>query len=276
MPDLTRAESRLAQALLASYPLAGLEPIPRLAARASVSGPTVLRLVAKLGFSGFPAFQQALREEVQARLSSPAMRYPPHVPPLPPGGMAAARLQSMVQNLEAAAAAMEGPAFEATVELLADRRRRVLAVGGWISQVLAAHLVSYLRLLRPRVHLLDRSATRLVDDLLDVSRRDVLVTFDHRRYQKDTVQFALEAARRGACVVLVTDPLLSPVATVARHVFTFPSGSAPPFETWVGGMAIVELLAAGVAERLGEAGRVRLEQRERFDQAWTWEEAAPR
>src|SRR5206468_4685364 len=73
--DLSPAERKLARVLLASYPIAGLESVARFAERAGVSPPTVTRFITKLGFRGYPEFQEALRQEVQARLSSPLARY---------------------------------------------------------------------------------------------------------------------------------------------------------------------------------------------------------
>src|SRR5438270_4767733 len=74
-PELSPAERKLARVLLASYPIAGLESVARFAERAGVSAPTVTRFITKLGFRGYPEFQEALQLEVQERLSSPLARY---------------------------------------------------------------------------------------------------------------------------------------------------------------------------------------------------------
>ena len=52
---LTPTERKPAMALLANYPVPGLETVAQFARRAGVSGPTILRLVAKLGFASYPA-----------------------------------------------------------------------------------------------------------------------------------------------------------------------------------------------------------------------------
>ena len=65
--DMTPSERRVARALLATYPTAGLESLPQLAEAANVTGPTVLRFVRKIGYDGYPDFQRSLRLEVQAR-----------------------------------------------------------------------------------------------------------------------------------------------------------------------------------------------------------------
>ena len=71
MDDLTRSERQLASVLLQDYPMGGLQSITKLAASAAVSTPTVIRMARKLGFDGFPALQDALREEVAAQIKKP-------------------------------------------------------------------------------------------------------------------------------------------------------------------------------------------------------------
>ena len=85
---LTPTERKPALALLANYPVPGLEPVAQFAKRAGVSGPTILRLVAKLGFASYPRFQQALRDELEQRVRAPLAKSQRAVaspkPPRPP------------------------------------------------------------------------------------------------------------------------------------------------------------------------------------------------
>ncbi len=75
MDELTPAERKVARTLLARYPAAGLESSAALAAAAGTSKPTVLRLLARLGFGSYPDFQQRLRTEVTRSMSgSPLSR----------------------------------------------------------------------------------------------------------------------------------------------------------------------------------------------------------
>jgi DNA-binding MurR/RpiR family transcriptional regulator len=93
----------------------------------------------------------------------------------------------------------------------------VLVRGGRVTSVLARYLAGQLQLLRPGVRLLDPERAAPVQELIDLRRRDVLVAFDYRRYQADTVQAARTAFERGGTVVLFTDPWLSlPFALATR------------------------------------------------------------
>lgn len=148
MGDVSAAERKVARAILSPYPAAGLEPAVQLAARAGASGPTVTRYIARLGFASYREFQQALREEMDARRAGPMMAPPQFTADTPAGKML---LDSATSGSTLLARAFNGigpSEFEATVELLTDRRRRVHAVGGRFSGVLATLLDQHLQLRR--------------------------------------------------------------------------------------------------------------------------------
>ena len=71
MERLTRMERKVALVLLTNYPVAGLGTLADLADKSTVSAPTVHRFIGKLGFSGYPDFQQALRTARESQFQSP-------------------------------------------------------------------------------------------------------------------------------------------------------------------------------------------------------------
>ncbi len=259
LPDLSKAESRVAHALLAEYPLAGLETVARFAARAATSGPTILRFVSRLGFPTYPEFQDALRAEVQLRLQSPLARYP-----APPAEPASGRDvfrdvgHALRLNMERLSSEMARDDLGAACERLADPARAVFCMGGRFSWLVATYLYQYLRELRPGVRVVRDTTAAWADDLVDVRPGDVLAVFDFRRYQRDVLDFARGARSLGAEVVLVTDPWRSPIAAHADLVIPCPVDLPTAFDSGVGGLAVVELLVAGVVERLGAEARDRM------------------
>ena len=94
--------------------------------------------------------------------------------------------------------------------------------------------------------------------LLDLGRRDVLVVFDFRRYDREVIEFANTASRAGAHIILFTDPWLSPAATVAEAVITARVEAPSPFDSFVSAMAVVEQIIAAVADKIGAPARERL------------------
>ncbi|HEX9364900.1 MAG TPA: MurR/RpiR family transcriptional regulator [Candidatus Dormibacteraeota bacterium] len=261
LDSLSPAERRLARALLASYPIAGLESVARFAERAGVSPPTVTRFIAKLGFRGYPEFQENLRDEVQARLSSPLARYRDE--PQRDSAIKTA-LEVSAHNLEATEELLSERDVKEAVELLADVRRRVMVLGGRVSAPLARYLAGQLHLLRPGIGLVDSERSTPAQQLIDMRKTDVLVVFDYRRYQQDTIECARIAAGRGCDVVLFTDQWLSPASAFARQVLVTSVETVGPFDSLVGATAVAEALVAAVLARLGSRAEARMQNLERL------------
>jgi DNA-binding MurR/RpiR family transcriptional regulator len=258
MNDLSPAERKLARVLLASYPIAGLESVARFAERAHVSPPTVTRFITKLGFRGYPEFQEVLRHEVQARLSSPLARYRDDPPDRGTDSVLSEALEASAHNLAATIDVLSHRDLNEAVDLLADVRRRVMVLGGRVSAPLARYLAGQLHLLRPGVGLVDAERSAPAQQLIDMRKGDVLIVFDYRRYQSDTIDSARVASSQGCNVVLFTDPWLSPASGFARQVIVTSVDTVGPFDSLVGAMAVVEGIVAAVLSRLGPRAQSRM------------------
>ena len=260
LPTLPRAERRVAMALLREYPVAGLGTVARLAQAADTSGPTVLRLVARLGFDGFASFQQALLSDVADRTASPLIQLD-HQEPSPGSTVERARTV-LADSVDSSLRSLDPRTFEAVVDGLINGRR-VVTTGGRFSGLAAAALALHLEILRDGVQYL-RDDMR-VSYLLGARKGDVAVVFDVRRYQRASIDFGREAKRKGAKVILITDPWLSPLAFDADLVLSVAVSGPSPFDTQVPVSALVETLIASVTEKFGVTSRSRLAE---YDRLW--------
>ncbi|RVU20040.1 MurR/RpiR family transcriptional regulator [Streptomyces antnestii] len=256
--SFSAGERKIAKALLGHYPAAGLESTSALAARAGASAPTVVRFVARLGFAGYRDFQAALRDEVQARRASPLT-----LPAMITDASDTSELMEVAADVGCAAlkqtfAALPAEDFERATELLCDTSRRIVGFGGRFTSMLAEYLDLHLRLMRPDTLLHVRGPGRDEGLVADLGPRDVCVVFDLRRYQRGTVELARFAHGRGATVVLVTDPWLSPVAQFADIVLPARVEAPSPFDSLVAPLALTEALVAAVQARLGPAAARRM------------------
>ena len=148
--------------------------------------------------------------------------------------------------------------FEQAVRLLAEPRHSLALIGGRFSSMLAGSLAAHLRIGRPRVHMISAAGADRMSSILDVGRRDVLVAFDYRRYQHDTVKLAVMAKEQGATVIACTDPYLSPVAAHADVILTSSVQSPSPFDALTPAVALVEAIIAALVDRLGDAPVARM------------------
>lgn len=261
LAGLPRAERRVAHELLSAYPVAGLETVARLAARANVSGPTVIRLVSRLGFDGYPEFQSALLQEIEERTASPLLQFERTSPTQDD---AVTRTRTLLRStIDTSLGELDRDSYAHAMDLLTDTKRRVVTAGGRFSSLSAHVLALHLQIIRPGVTFL--SANDWVPFLLDARRGDVAVIFDVRRYQRSTVEFGRSCAQRGISIILVTDPWMSPLAVDASVILQVSVEAASPFDSQVPSLALVEAMIAGAVERLGESTVERLAD---YDSLW--------
>ncbi|MFF8989021.1 MurR/RpiR family transcriptional regulator [Streptomyces sp. NPDC014983] len=257
---LSPAERKIARALMARYPAAGLETTHGLAARAGVSAPTVVRFVSRLGFSGYGEFQQALRDEVQARRASPLTLAPVITDASHTGELSEAAAEVGRVALHQTFAALPEKDFEQAAALLSDPTLRITGFGGRFTHPLVQYFMLHLRLMRPGVEMYAQPPHRDAGFLVDVGPQYVCVVFDLRRYQRDTVELARLAHERGARIVLFTDPWLSPIAEFADVVLTARVEAPGSWDSIVAHTALVEALVAAVHARLGPAADRRMRE----------------
>lgn len=257
--SLSPAERRVSRVLIADYPVAGLEPVHRLADRANVSAPTVLRLISKLGIGSYPDMQKLLRGEISARTSSPLEMYGERsASPAPDEGSSSSikfladSKRVLSEGLDATFKAIPEPEILEIARLLANPRNRIWTVGGRFSDLLAQYLNMHLRLMRKGVHHVPPTEHEKTFALLDFSSRDLLIAFDYRRYQGSTVNFLKNAKQKKATTVLFTDPWLSPAAKHADYLLSASVAAPSPFDSLTSAFALVETVIAGVVDELGD------------------------
>jgi DNA-binding MurR/RpiR family transcriptional regulator len=266
LDECSPAERKVARVLLAGHPAVGFETVAVIAQRAGVSGPTVLRLLDRLGFGGLPDFQQALRRELDDRQASPLALYAerdggadgPAGGRVDGGGLDGGASSLLPSAVHRTLAGLPDADLDRVVALLADRRRRVLLVGGRFSRLLAEYLHLHLVQLRDRAVLLGDDPVTRAAAVADGGRRDVLVVFDFRRYEPRLLGLARAVKARRGAVVLVTDRWLSPVAEVADAALVSQVDSLSAYDSLVPAMAVVETVVARVLSALGDAARERM------------------
>ncbi|GAA2779217.1 MurR/RpiR family transcriptional regulator [Streptomyces showdoensis] len=262
---LAPAERKVARILLASYPSAGFETVATIAERAGVSAPTVLRFVSRLGYTGFPDFQAALRKELDERSASPLSLYETsgdgaygHTT----DGLVAHSDTLFTQALTQTLTDIPRHDFAGALTLLSDPRRRITLVGGRFTHLLARYLGLHLMQLRDDIRLLpDRDVERTAL-LAALGKRDVFVVFDYRRYESDKLAIAQLAKERGGAVIVFTDMWLSPTTAHADVVLSHRVDAPSPYDSLVPTLAVIETLVAALVTSLGDGAHQHMKRGE--------------
>jgi DNA-binding MurR/RpiR family transcriptional regulator len=125
-----------------------------------------------------------------------------------------------------------------------------------VTQTLARYLYLHVQMMRPGVNLIRSTTNAWPHALLDLSEGDVIIVFDLRRYENNTLKLAGMAHERGARIVLFTDQWRSPVNALAEICF---AGRNVVPSAWDSAVTTMLLLLAetliAAAQGLNWAGR---------------------
>jgi len=243
--ELTPAERRIAEAVLAEPTLLAFGTVSDLAGRVGTSRPTIVRFANKLGFKGYAKLQRHVRKSLSHRLARPSERIRHDDEAALPARVAINGAISSVFD------ALEGHRL---TELAAPivRAEKIWILSGETSQAGAHALQSGLSMVRPGVRSLEEHS--IGTDMSDAGSGDAVVVFDFFRYRRQVVKAAQVFADSGVAVIAITDSPLSPLVELADTWCEIEVPAIGPFDSSVPVVAFAELLVAQVAKSLhGEA-----------------------
>lgn len=260
--SLTPAQRRIADAIAADPQLVAFGTVADVAKEAGASGASVVRLATRLGFAGFIELQEAVQGELADRLRPAAAR----IRDLPPGDVVARALSTSTAAVESTLAGLDRAAFDDAVALLSDRGRRVAVIAGDAGAGIARHAGDELRMLRSGVELIGGTPVAVGLSISRLDPGDVVLALDLRRYDRWLLDAVEHAVAEGADLVALTDGPKSPLARRSRALLVVEGEGIGPFDNYVGALALLAALVAGVAEALRDDATEDLDRVER-----TWQ-----
>lgn len=188
----------------------GLADIPfqsirDLATLTDVSPLSIIRLTRKWGFSGYPAFQTAVRADLYPTATkSPATD--DNVNSDTPKTHRSAKTQAQIYKVAARI----------------HTSRRVHIAGFRSAQAFASYMSYMGRMVFDNFHLMTESGLASAQDLAQMSPADTLITFSTTPYSSETVRLVQAARSLNIPTVAITDDILSPYGDYADLVIDVP------------------------------------------------------
>lgn len=259
---LTSTERKVAEVLAREPQVIAFGTVAQVARRAGTSGPSVVRLAVKLGYDGFVGLQADVQAELARQLGPARDRIRHRLPTDFLARVQAAEQDNVLQTLHGISA----PALDRSITRLADRHRQVWVLSAEMTTPIGMVLASQLSQLREAVTLLQGSEVAISRAMAGLEPTDTLVSIDIRRYERSVVGLTKWAAEQGAMVIAVTDSPLSPLGVSAAETFFISAHGVGPFDSVTGGIALANVLVAGVAARLRQSAPARLDA---IEAAWS-------
>ena len=251
--QLTAAERRVAEAILAAPQAVGFGTVADLASAAKVGAASVVRLAAKLGYDGFSSLQSSVQLDLVRQLRPAAERIREEAPSRL-GTHAAVELG----NVQATLDAVDEASLSALAERLADLSRPVRVLSGEATAGVAVQFLGQLQQLRPNVVSIRGSEVSVRREIALLDPAATVIVIDLRRYERWVLDAHAALDARGVWTAGLTDSMLSPIAARAAVTFLVAAASEGPFDSHVGTLALLNLVAARAAVDLRASAADRL------------------
>lgn len=261
--ELTAADRRLIDVIVADMHLAAFGNAAELAEAAQSSAATVVRSARRLGFAGWTELQEAARQEMRSapRRATSRIRVGASAP-------VKAQLVSIADSVGSMATVLDSETFARSVTLLASAKRTVWIASGHEASGIRTLFEDRLRAIRPGVRPVSGDRMIAARAALDIRPRDVLVVMDLARNDAALAELVEVAVAAGASVIGLLDSPAGTLGSQCEIVLPVVGPDVGPFDSYVPMLALVEALAAQVAVVLRDAAVDRLARLESTWERW--------
>jgi DNA-binding MurR/RpiR family transcriptional regulator len=218
----------------------------RLGATVGVSESTVVRFATEIGYSGYPALQQAMQEMIRNKLTS-VQRWEMTSRNIETERLLDVVVEQDIDILRHTKETIDREEFYRAADELV-KAEKVYILGAGSSLALATFMAHYLRLVFDTVHLIEAtSEATILQQLIRAKKGDALIAISFPRYSKKAAKTVKYATDQGLSTVAITDSPMSPIAEHASHLLLARSDMVSFVDSLVGPLSIINALIVTVA-----------------------------
>lgn len=263
---LTPSEKKIADFFSRCYADLVFENLTTISKKTSLSKPTVLRFIAKLGFERFADFKEALRKEQSLTHDTLHIRYSIKKKLLEDSeeDVIAQNFTNTIKNLETTYDQIDKNQFMQIARIIAQTGGKVYICGQRSSHALAYMFENMIRRVLPNTSLIKSSCATEPDILMDVCNDDTLFCVFRHPYGDQTFKIINFFRLKGAKLILLTDSELNPAADKVDHQLVLDTEGVSVFTSSTSIIALLEALniavlgfcESDVSERLERAEQI--------------------
>ncbi len=245
---MSKGQKLLATYITDHYDKAVFLTAAKLGEVVGVSESTVVRFAAHLGYKGYPQFVKALEELVRTRLDS-AREVEVTYGRISRSKILESVLKTDMERLKGTFEKIDQNAFELAVETILTARR-IYIIGIRSCAPLASFLAFYLNLiLEDVIQLHTNSSSELFEQMVRISKEDVIIGISFPRYSLRTLKALEFANNRSAKVITLTDSVHSPMNLYSSCNLIAESDMASIVDSLVAPLSVINALIVALCMR---------------------------
>ncbi len=226
------------------------------AARLNTDPATMVRVVQRIGFESYRAFQNYLHDLSIANATSLdglEQNTKPNIP-----AYLAAMIQQDIRNLNAVRATLDAQRLSAFAKRV-HAAKRILLIGGDLAQNVVHHLEYHLAIIGIPAYVATTTG-RSVHLTRSFGKGDLVIAVSFRKGLRQTVEGMQRTRKNGAYTVGITGTHVSPIARYADEYFVAPVESNSFIDSYVAPIALVNTMLVACANYNREASLVSLRE----------------
>lgn len=240
---LSKGQKLIAEYITSDYDKAAFMTAAKLGDTVGVSESTVVRFANALGFSGYPSLQESLQELIKNKLTT--------VQRLGMEDFSDKKnlikqvVRTDINNMKDTLENLDNEIFYKIIDEISNAKR-VYILGLRSSTALAGYLGFYLSFILENVKVVSFGMSDIFEQLLKVSKDDVVIGISYPRYSKKTLDALKYVKEQGSTIVGISDGNLSPVSKMSDYNLEVKSNMISFVDSLVAPLSIINALIIGV------------------------------
>lgn len=244
----SKAQKIIAQYIYNDYEKAAFMTAATLGEELKISESTVVRFATFLGYSGYKEMQKELHELIKNKLTT-VQRIKLDDQNSSKKGLIKV-LESDIDNIKKTINELDYDNFQNAINIVM-KSRNIYVIGLRSSSFISGYLHFYLSFLFDNVRLVTSGPNDIFEQLVKITKDDVLIGISYPRYSKKTLEALDYAKNKGSSIIGITDSLISPAAQLSDVNLIAISDMASFVDSLVAPMSLINtfIVALGIEKK---------------------------
>lgn len=245
----SKAQKIIAEYIYNNYEKAAFMTASVLGEALNISESTVVRFATFLGYSGYREMQRDLHELVKNKLTT-VQRINLEGQDVSKQGVIKV-MERDIENIRKSINSLDYDNFQKAIDMII-KSRNIYVMGLRSSSFISGYLHFYLSFIFNNVRLVTSGPNDIFEQLVKISKEDVIIGISYPRYSKKTLEALDYAKKKGCTLISITDSEISPAAQLSDVNLIANSDMASFVDSLVAPMSLINSFVIALGNEKNE------------------------